>query len=443
MASFSKIFGRALMIAVPSALGLVAIFYSGNLKTLPQGSDVSRPPALVRVITVERSEIIARVSGFGTVTPARDWRAVARIEGEVIQRGENLAPGNIVDAGTVLFSLDDTDLKLSLAAIDAQISASKIKDDTIRASRDIAQADLALAEAELARQEQLATQGVVAKSALDGSRRQVLVTRAKMTELSNQITLNTAERAVLTAQRASVDRALEFSKIRAPFDLRITAVSADVGQFVTRGQVLLSGEGIEAAEITAQFPMGQVGPLLRFAGPDTTQTNLKARVTLPSASHPVFWDAKVDRIGDAIDERTQTAPLIVRVDAPQAQSNAGERPPLRRNMVVQVDLLAPKRRAIIVPAEAIQNGQSLVVSNEGKLERRAVQIGLVSGDVAVVAKGLSEGDQLVISEPSVAVPGMTVKAVEDDARKAQIAAEALGQQAPQPKGAGKTRGAEK
>lgn len=75
MASFSKIFGRALMIAVPSALGLVAILYSGNLKTLPQGSDVSRPPALVRVITVERSEIIARVSGYGTVAPARDWRA--------------------------------------------------------------------------------------------------------------------------------------------------------------------------------------------------------------------------------------------------------------------------------------------------------------------------------------------------------------------------------
>jgi len=69
----------------------------------------------------------------------------------------------------------------------------------------------------------------------------------------------------------------------------------------------------------------------------------------------------------------------------------------------------------------------MVVSAEGTLERRPVQTGFTSSDIAVVTQGLKAGDKLVITDPSIAVPGMAAKAVEDEARKAEIAAAALGQ----------------
>ena len=85
---------RLLMVAVPTALGVVAIFYAGGLKKLPEATATTRQAALVRVITLEPIDLIPTVGGFGTVAPVREWRAVARIEGEVTEIAQPLAPGD-------------------------------------------------------------------------------------------------------------------------------------------------------------------------------------------------------------------------------------------------------------------------------------------------------------------------------------------------------------
>ena len=439
---------RTFMVVVPTALGAVAIFYAGSLKKLPEPTAATRQPALVRVITVEPIDLIPRVSGYGTVEPVREWRAVARIEGEVIDVAKALAPGDVIPAGKLVFRIDETALRLDLATVDAQLAASHIKDGTIGASLELAQSDLALVQEDLRRQEQLNQQGVVTKAALETNRRQELTARIKVTELTSQITLNAAERDVLITQRASLERDIGFSEIRAPYDLRVSELSADVGQYVNRGQVLMAGEGTEAVDISAQFPFGRIGPLLRFAKDAATIVDLKATVKLSAPDHAIIWPAKVERMGEAIDARTQTAPVVVRVENPQAQSVAGQRPPLRRNMFLEVELSAPKTKALVVPVEAVQNATALVISAEGILEKRAIEIGFSSGSLAVVTQGLLPGDKLVVTDPSIAMPGMAVKPVEDEARKAEVAAEALGQPAQITKsgpgsGAGKADGAVK
>lgn len=450
MSHFGRIVGRALMIAVPIALGITAVMTSGMLKTSPAPSALARQPALVRTLTVEPIEVIARVSGYGAVKPARDWRAVARIEGEVTEVAETMAPGDIMQAGTVLFRIDDSDLRLALAVLDAQAATSKVKDETLQASLELARADLSLAADDLARQDTLKKQGVATQAALDASRRQALTARTKVTDLDNQLALNKAEANVLATQRASLERSLDFVALEAPFDMRVTSVDADQGQYVSKGQVLLTGEGTDAAEIDARFPLGRIGPLLRLASDSASQasgqgavvTDLSAVVRLPGADHTVMWPATIDRMGEAIDDTTQNAPLFLRVDDPLSKTQPGARPPLRRNMIVEVELSAPKQTAIVVPAEAIRNSSALVVSAEDTLEKRAVQLAFVSGEIAIVSDGLQAGDRLVITDPSIAVLGMTVKAVEDAERKAQITALALGT-VMQPKsgsGAGKGEG---
>ena len=313
-----------------------------------------------------------------------------------------------------------------------------MKQATLAASQDLAQADLELMRADLARQQQLARQGVATQANLDAARRQELTARSKVTELDNQHRLAGAERDVLLAQKASVERALGFAEIRAPYDLRINSVSATPGQYVARGQTLLEAEGIDAVEVAAQFPMGRIGPLLRLAGDGMTVLDLKARVRLVATDHEVVWAAAVDRVGDAIDTRTQSATVVVRVDGPQAAATAGQRPPLRRNMFVEVLLSAPPIQALIAPADAVRDGTGLVVGADGMLEKRKLTLGFRTQDLAVVTTGLSAGDRLVITAPTVAVPGMRVSPIEDTARKAALIADATGQaQAP---GAGQGSG---
>lgn len=422
-----KAIARTLAFAAPVALGALTVAYSDALKHPPAGKERSQPPTPVRVLTMAPVEMVPRITGYGTVTPAREWRAVARVEGEVVETSPQLANGEIVSGGTPLLRLDDTDLRLSLAQIDAQLAALAVKEDTLSASLEIARADLALALGDLERQKELAAQGVATQAKLDAARRTELAARAKGTEIENQLALNAAEREVLNAQRAIAARSMEFTTITAPYDLRIGSVEAELGQVVNRGQTLFTAEGTDAVEIAAQFSIGQVGPLVRALGEGASVLDLKARVRLPAPGHSVIWEAEVDRAGEAIDARTQSTAIVVRVDEPVAQAQAGQRPPLRRNMFVEVILSAPKRPVLAAPLDAVRGGKALVVSAEGTLERREVTVGYTIGDIAVVTGGLAEGDKLVVTDPAIAVPGMKVKPVEDKAVKAQIAAAAGGQ----------------
>lgn len=416
--------GRALAFALPVALGVGAIMVAGQLKSAPEAKEMKRPPTPVRVVTLREVEVRPRVLGYGKVAPVREWRAIARVEGEVTETAPKLANGEVVARGTPLLRLDDTDLRLSLAQIDAQIGALDVKDVTLASSLKINEADLEVAQRELRRVEQLQTQGAASKTALDQARRTVLTSSSKVAEIMNQQALNTAERKVLQAQRAISARNLDFTVISAPYDIRIDSVNAEVGQVVTRGATLLTAEGTDAVEITAQFAMGRLGPIVRtLGGKPVTELGAEVRLNLPN--HSVTWAAQVVRVAEAIDARTQSANIVVRVDDPLAQVKAGERPPLRRDMFVEVELAAPPRMALAVPADAVTGGRALVVA-EGKLVPREVTVAYRLDGVAVVTEGLKAGDKLVVTDPSVAVPGMAVKPVEDSALAAEVKAAAAG-----------------
>ena len=211
--------------------------------------------------------------------------------------------------------------------------------------------------------------------------------------------------------------------------MRIGEVSAETGQFVSRGQVLVAAEGIEAVEIAAQIPIGRMAPLMRDSGQPrpTAPVGLEAKVLLHSPTHVIEWDARVARVGDQIDPRTQSINVVVVVDQPMEQAATGQKPPLRRNMFVEVVLSAPERTAIAIPRDAVHGGTVFVVNSEDKLEKRDVQIAYAIDTVAIIAKGLMEGDRLVVTDMDIAVPGKAVKPIEDKALKARLAIIALGQ----------------
>lgn len=408
-------FWRSAAFIVPIALGVAAIMYSGTVKSATVPKETSPQSVPVRVITVKPVDFVPRVKGYGVVAPAREWRAVARVEGTVLETSPLLADGRFVPAGTELLNIDDTDLRLTLAQLDAQIAALSVKDQTLNASLELSRDDLLLSQNELKRQQDLQAQGVNTQTVRDQAARTELAARSKLTDVQNQLALNEAERSVLMAQRASSARSLEFTRVVAPFDVQIRSVDANVGQYVPRGAVLFTADGTDAAEVSAQFSLGEVGPLVRSMTPGMTALDLTATVRLRQASQEIVWDAVVDRVSDAIDARTQSARIIVRVDQPRAQIVAGQKPPLRRDMFVEVELSAPMRKAMVVPSSAIVDGRALIVSADNRLEPKQVMVAYIVDGLAVISDGLAQGDKLVVTDPSVAVPGMAVRPVEDKA----------------------------
>lgn len=420
---------RFLSVTVPLGLGVLSIMIFAGMKSAPSAKEVSPKVTPVRVITIAPVPIVPRVSGYGTVSPAREWRGVARVEGEIIWTSEKLANGLLAQAGEELMRIDQSGINLTLAQIDAQIGSIDVKDETVRSSLVISEAELAISSADLVRQKDLAGRGAVPQTAVDKAVRQELSSRSSVNSLKNQLALNGAERKVLLAQRNIALRDLGYTSIKTPYPVRIGQVSAEVGQFVNRGQVLVEAEGIEAVEIAAQIPIGRMAPLMRDSTQPrrTSPMGLEAKVLLRSPTHVIEWEARVARVGDQIDPRTQSINIVVVVDQPMEQAATGQKPPLRRNMFVEVELRAAERDAIAIPRAAVRDGTVFVVNSQGKLEKRAVQIAYSIETVAIVANGLAEGDQLVVTDMDIAIPGKSVKPIEDKALKARMALIALGQ----------------
>lgn len=420
---------RILSVTVPLGLGVLSIMVFAGMKSLPSAKEMVPKVTPVRVITIAPVPTVPRVSGYGTVSPSREWRAVARIEGEIIWTSEKLANGLLADAGEELMRIDQSGIELALAQIDAQISAIDVKDETVRASLAISEAEWDISRADLVRQKDLAGRGAVPQTAVDKAVRQELASRSGVNSLKNQLALNEAERKVLMAQRNISLRDLSYTSIKTPYAVRIGQVSAETGQYVGRGQVLVAAEGLKSVEIAAQIPIGRMAPLMR--DPDqprmTGPMGLEAKVLLRSPIRVIEWEARVARVGDQIDPRTQSINIVVVVDQPMQQAATGQKPPLRRNMFVEVELRATERSSIVIPRDAVRSGTVFVVNDDGKLEKRKVQIAYAVETIAVVAKGLSKGDRLVVTDMDVAIPGKSVKPVEDKALMARLALVALGQ----------------
>jgi len=292
---------------------------------------------------------------------------------------------------------------------------------------------LNLLQTEHKRQKKLASKGTISKTTLDGTQRQLLAGKTQTQNLQNSLDLISAERKALIAQRDAVKLDLQRTVKKAPFDARITKVNIGVAQYANKGQLMFTADGLEVAEIEAQFSVGILRPLIRGMATesDTTiragATQLSAVVRLRTASHTVEWPARVDRAASTIDPLSQTLGIIVSVDRPYALARPGERPPLLRDTFVEVELRSkPISKQIVVPWSSVHDGTVYVINDESRLEIRKVSVEFTQQGYAVIAKGLKPGESIVTSDLITAAESMLLAPQEDKKSKRRMIIEATG-----------------
>ena len=101
--------------------------------------------------------------------------------------------------------------------------------------------------------------------------------------------------------------------------------------------------------------------------------------------------ARIRFIDNAIDATTGTLLVKAQLDNADGRLTAGQ--------FVQEGLpLDTLRAAATVPAQAIQQGADgsfVFVAHQGKVTRKGVTLAVVQDNVAVIAEGLTAGDQVV------------------------------------------------
>ncbi len=447
LAKHLKTHRKRYLALAPVLLGVAVFVLAAETRSLPERVHLGERALKVRVVTVPEVTLIPRALGYGNVTPGVVWEAVAEVGGRIKEIHPKLKKGAILGKGEVLLRIDPSQYQLARAQARANIRATEaslaeldVKKENTRASLKIEERGLELSRTGLARKRSLLKRKAVSQSAVDQEEQTLLTTRQAVQSLRNTLNLIPVERRSLDAELALNKARLEIAEldlerttITAPFDLRVAEINVERTQYAGKGEKLVVADGIDVSEVSAQIPIDRLITLtpaletlpneveaLENRLPDLL--GLSAVVRLRSGDFKVEWKARFTRISDTIDPKTRTVGVIVAVDDPYRQAVPGIRPPLAKNMFVEVELRGrPRPGQIVVPRAALHGKEVFVQGGDNRLEKRAVEIGFLQSDFAVVAEGLKAGERIVVSDMPLAVDGMLLDPIADkDAARALV-----------------------
>jgi multidrug efflux system membrane fusion protein len=346
------------------ALVCLAILLAGCAKSAPPRAGA---PA-VEVAAAKAVDMPIEERTIGTVAPIESVTIRAQVGGYL--RQVLFKEGDEVAAGQTLFQLD-------ARTFDAQVKSGA-------ATLEQTRTQLANAENQLRRGEELFKQKMISAEALDDLR-----------------TAAASLRSALAAQAASLERARldrQFAVIRAPFTGRIGRRLANAGDLVQANNTALATLN-QTRPIDVQFavPEKDLAMVRRAMAEGETPARVSA-----GGTDEVMTGALVF-IDNAVDDRTGSVLLKARFD------NADER--LWPGQFVDVTVrLGVRAGAIVVPSSALQTGQLgeyvYVLDAERKAAVRKVRSGPTRDGLTIIEEGVAAGEAVVTDGQLRLAPGV-------------------------------------
>ena len=442
------------LIIIPVFCGIALLIFMKVSKNEPARTEGKERVQTVRVIGVEKTDIVPRVLAYGYVQADRTWEAISEVSGKVIFVHENLKKGHFIKQGELLLKIDTTSYGLAetkghadLMNVDAKLKELEQSRRNIERLLATEKKSLAIASQELERKRELFRNGYLSSSDLEKEETHFLGRQTAVNNLQNSLDLIPSQQKALLAQKKSgestvSERQLAVAKteIFAPFNCRLSAVNTELDQFAQAGMVLLKAKSVDRAEIPVQLtPLNLLSlmpeqyeemithmpdvAMIRRAMAISAKVRLKVNESLEAE-----WDGWFSRTSESLDLKTGTLTAYITVDNPYENVIPGKRPPLLTNMYVEVTLKGRTvHQQLVVPRSAVHDSRVFICNQDNRLEIRPVTVKFHAGDLAVIDSGLEQGQILVLSDVVPAINGMRLKPVVSETDAGELKRQALGE----------------
>lgn len=402
------------------ALALVAVFHSSVFKNTDTAkSKQEAVKAVVDVKVVQAADMSKKVSLVGQTVPAAQVDIVAKYSGRVIRVEAEL--GQQVLSGQTLLVQDIADLDLAIAQADAARKQAHAEASetavTFEASYSKAQTDYQRALASYERYKSLYDQGAVSREAFDTIQQQMLNTKATLSIYANQLASGdtpaavASKRAALAKAEINIDalaKQRDDMILRAPRDGIIGFRQVEVGTYVQPGQKILSVVDNSSIYVDCQV-----------SEQDVAAMKVGQTVELQLEALGRMYGGKVIYISPAADAKTQS--FVARIALTNADNS------VKSGMFArgQIEVMQ-KSQALFIPKEALleKNGEYsiFVITENNKAENRNVKLGLRNDQEVEIISGLKAGDMVAVTNLARLRPGM------------EVTVNPQGESGPQPKG---------
>ena len=312
-------------------------------------------PAMgVEVATLADGDVEQASEFIGTVKSRRSVTVQPQVEGFVTRI--RAASGDRVRTGAVLMEIDAGRQEAAVA--------------TLQAQRGAREADLAYWRQQSARLKTLLDAGAVSQQEFDQADSTVKSGEAQLAALDQQIREQNVE--------------LGYHRVLAPAGGVIGDIPVRVGDRVTQSSMLTTIDDNQGLEVYLQVTLQQA-PDLKLGLP----------VRLVDDAGGTLREAAITFIAPSVDPTTQSVLAKAALDRPDG---------LRHDQYVRARVVWRSSRALTIPLVSVTrvNGRFFVFTaeNDGQAtiaRQRAVDLGPLVGNDYIVLKGLSAGQQLIVS----------------------------------------------
>jgi membrane fusion protein, multidrug efflux system len=356
-------------------LGLGSLAACGDA---PSGEDTAgaAPPVEVGVLTLQAQAAQHHVTLPGRVVALRSAEVRPQVSG--IVRRRLFEEGSQVQAGQVLFELDDASYQAAQAQAQAQL--------------DKADARVASLSRTLKRSTEL--------MALEG------VSRQEHEEAEAALVQAEAERAAARAALRVAQVDLERTRLRAPIAGRIDRAGVSEGALVTQGQTtaLATIVQLDPVWVDVVQPSQELLAWRQRAATPAPATPVRIRLE-DGSQHPQLGELRLREA--SVDPAAGTVTLRARVPNPEHWLLPG--------MYVRAELaLAQWSDALLLPAPALHtlaDGRRVVwvVDAHNRAQERSVQVDALVQGRWRVREGLRAGERVVVEGTQRVSPGQAVK----------------------------------
>ena len=349
-----------------AAIALLAVAACGDEDAV-ESSPVR--PAVVALVAVRDLE--ERIEASGELLAKYEATVAAQVVGEITE--VLVDEGEAVAEGAVVMEIDPEKRELDVDADRARVG----------------EAEAAVAEElrELKRVRMLADQKIAAETQLDQAGTALDTARSRLS--------------AARAQLGSAERALRDSSVRARFPGLIARRFVSRGEFVSEGQPLFELVALDPIEVQFHLPE---------ADSSRVRNGIAIEVTVSPYPDEIF-EGRVHVVSPTIDPRTRTLRVKALIE------NADGR--LRPGLFARANLGIARRKGVItVPEEAVlqrATGPAVFRVLEGdRVERVAVETGMIRDGWVEIREGLRAGDRLVSRGHSDLVDGSLIIARNPD-----------------------------
>jgi HlyD family secretion protein len=354
----------ALVVAALVLVGAWWMFGGSGKPADAAGAKGGKQAPTVTVVVPGRQTVDRMISATGNLAARREMPVGVAGEGGMVS-AVLVEPGQWVDAGQVLATIDRRVQSQQAASLNAQIA--------------VAEADARLAQSELERAQALVARGFISKADID---------RKTATRDSARARVNVA-RAQFQQSQASNSR----------LDIRAPAAGLILERKVEPGQIVSGGSGM----LFRMAKGGEIELLARLGESDLARMTVGQSATVTPVGTAQGFKGQIWQVAPVIDPQTRQG--IARIAVPYDKA-------LRPGGFAAARIISGAADVPLLPESAVQSDPKgnfvYIVGKGNKIERREVQVGDVNDQGVTILSGLSGQEAVVLSAGAFLNPGEVI-----------------------------------